>query len=264
VEFLLHGYLLCVGVVGFFALLSAFPSVRIHAFAIEGNASLGVDAVTRVIEENLARPFAGVVGMDVPIWAPQERIAASIYALDSRVRDVDVSGRFSRTLSVNITEEVPAMLWCGSDVPTSTEAWEGDCWFANGEGTIYAQAPTYQGVPYPKFYTTPAPIFADPYPRTHEYPLGYLIADETTMERLKSLSDALPERGYQVSAVGVTSDADVIVFTKEGTRFIFALSRNILEDMRRLEALREALRVKNDETPLTEVDLRFATKIYFY
>lgn len=260
----LHSYLLGVSLIGFFALLSAFPSFRIAEFLIIGNSAVNNEAIITTIEETLRHPFAFIVRRDVPLWAPQESIAASVYAIDSHVYNVAVSGRFSRTLSVVITEEKPAMLWCGNSVPTSTNSGGAPCWFANEHGTIFAKAPEYLDAPYLKFYTTPAPIFNDPYPRSHEYPLGYVIADRTTMNRLQSLSDALPERGYQVSAMGVTNDADVVVFTQEGTRFLFGLSRNILEDMKRLEALREALLVKNDETVLSEIDLRFATKIYFH
>jgi len=259
---LLYGYLILATAVGFFAIISEIPSARINSFIVEGNETLSTDLITRTIEEELKKPFLFLVGRDVPLWAPQETIAASIYALDPHVRDVSVSGRFSRILKVSITEEVPTMLWCGSDVPTTTiEA--APCWFANERGTIYAQAPQYPDAPYPKFYTTPAPIFFDMYPRVHEYPIGYAIADETTMRHLKTLRDALPERGYQVVSVGVTEDADVVVFTKENTRFLFSLSRNILEDMRRFESLREALRVKEETNTFTEVDLRFDTKIYY-
>ncbi len=259
---LLHGYLIIVGVVGTLALISAIPGARIDTFLIEGNDTISTDVLTHSIEERLREPFLVLVGRDVPIWAPQETIAASVYALDPHVRDVSVSGRFSRTLKVNITEEIPAMLWCGSDVPTSTTQFL-PCWFANDRGTIYARAPEYPDAPYPKFFTTPAPIFFDPYPRTHDYPLGYVIADGTTMGHLKTLRDALPERGYEVVALGVTEDADVVVFTKEGTRFLLSLSRSILEDMRRFESLREALRTKEELVTFTEVDLRFDTKIYY-
>jgi hypothetical protein len=260
---ILHGYLIIVGVVGFLALLSAFPGMRIHAFEITGNNAVKSDIVARAIEDIIGRPSLFIVGTDVPVWAPQQSIAASIYALDPRIRDVSVSGRFSRTLKVEIIEESPAMLWCGSDVPTSTPASQS-CWFASDRGEIYAEAPDYGGeAPYPIFYTTPAPIFNDPYPREHEYPVGYVIADPTTMDRLNTLSSALSERGYQVTHVGVTQDADVVVFTKEATRFLFSLSRNILEDMKRLEALEGAMQVRKDTSPFTQVDLRFERKVYY-
>jgi hypothetical protein len=34
--------------------------------------------------------------------------------------------------------------------------------------------------------------------------------------------------------------------------------------MKRFEALQEALRVKKETAPLTQVDLRFETKIYYH
>lgn len=260
---LLHGYLIVFGFIGFFALLSVIPAFRINTFSITGNTAIETDIVISTIEEVLSPPFAFFIERDIPLWAPQERLAAAIYALDPRIRDVSVKGRFSRTMSVEIIEEEPAMLWCGSDVPTTTPHTTTDCWFANREGVIYARAPEYLDAPYIKYFTTPVPIFSPAFPRTHEYPAGYVIADETTMNRLALFFDALPERGYRATDLGVTVDADVVVYTAEGTRFLFGLSRDIPEDMKRLEALQQALRVKGDETPLSQVDLRFETKIYY-
>jgi hypothetical protein len=260
--FFLYGYLVLAGVVGFFGLLSAIPSLRVDAFSVEGNAVISTNKVIENAEAVLKRPFAFVVGRDVPFWVPQKEVAAMVYALDPHVKSVSVDGRFSRTLSVTITEESPSMLWCGTTVPDVPGA--GDvCWFANERGTIYAEAPQYPSAPFLKFYTTPAPIFFDQYPRSHEYPSGYAIADETTMTRLRLIADALPERGYAVSAVGVTLDADVVAFTAEGVRFLFSLSRDVTEDMRRLEALREALQVRGEVTELSQVDLRFGEKVYY-
>lgn len=260
---ILHGYLVIVATIGFFALLSALPGMRIDTFDIQGNTAVASDVIAGTIEEIIAKPSLFIVGRDVPAWAPQRSIAAAIYALDPRIRDVSVSGRFSQTLDVQIFEETAALLWCGADVPTSTPSSE-ECWFATERGEIYSEAPDYGAdAPYPIFYTTPAPIFDDPYPRAHEYPLGYLIADPTTMGRLKTLSAALSERGYMVTRIGVTPDADVIVLTKEGIRFLFSLSRNILEDMKRLEALEEVMEVRKDSAPFEQVDLRFDTKIYY-
>jgi hypothetical protein len=224
---LLHSYLIIVGALGLLGLFSAIPGMRIDTMMIEGNTAVSTENITQAVESVFAKPFAFVVARDIPLWAGQETIAAAVYALDSHIRDVEVSGRFSRTLSVSITEESPVMLWCGSDVPTSTVKGEDVCWFANAEGVIYSQAPEYPNAPYVKFYTTPAAIFSEPYPRAHEYPSGYAVADATTRERLSIFSDALPERGFRPTHIGVTADADVVVFTTEGTQFLFSLSRNI-------------------------------------
>ncbi len=258
-----HGYLLLVAGIGLFGLFSSIDGVRIHTFAVEGNAVVPSERIIDASESVISRKLAFIVGRDIPFWAPHQSVAATVYALDPHIREVSVGGRFSRTLSIKVVEETPAMLWCGSDVPREEAKATLGCWYANERGTIYAEAPEYMISPYRKFFTTPTPIFYDPYPRAHEYPLGYVIADEITMGRLTVLADALSERGYQATALGVNADADVVVFTEEGTRFLFSLSRDIGDDMKRIEALREALKIKKESMIFKEVDLRFGAKIYY-
>jgi cell division septal protein FtsQ len=258
-----HGYLLVVMGIGVIALLSNFSANRIQFLSVEGNRVVSSSSVVQAIERVFETPAALIVRRDLPLWAPHEEIAAAIYALDPHIHEVAIAGRFSRTLHVAVTEESPAMLWCEASQGESTTTESQTCWFANDEGKIYANAPAYTEPPFPVYRTTPAPIFHDQYPREHIYPIGYMIADETTMDRLSTLSQALSERGYQVRDFTVTDDADVMLRTKEGTEFLFSLARDILSDMKRFEALRDALSEKGESAPLKKIDLRFDTKVYY-
>lgn len=233
-------------------------SLRITDITVLGTLAVSADNVKSAAEGLLARPLLWKIDRNNFILYPKRAITAAIKRSDARVKAVDIALTDRKRLTVQVSEYVPALLWCQPEQVTTATINTRGCYFADSEGHIFARAPEYSGNPFL--------IFATTYPAMNDGAFldGFDILPKDNLNKVHSFLAQLRNLGLTPRIVSEVGADDFIFVTDEPWTIRWSLSGDPEKDGANLALVLEEL--SNDPTAtqkLESIDLRFGNKVFY-
>lgn len=114
------------------------PFLRVDTVRVEGIVSLSSQEIAQFVRDDISRKYLGFIPVDNLFLLPRERIESDIAEHFKKIRFVDVSTEFPRTLSVLVQERKSLAFWCSGE----------NCFHVDEEGYAYAEADLSQDLRY--------------------------------------------------------------------------------------------------------------------
>jgi hypothetical protein len=234
-------------------LLSRISKISISTVNIAGNNAITSGEILAVADQELSGHYLFVIPKrDIFIY-PKAKIKAAILRNFKRISKVDIRINNLKEITITVSEREGKYLWCES---------AEKCWFADGTGYIFDDAPNFSGAAYPEI-SGGLDLSANP------DPIGQTVLDNAEFERLvKFYSDA----GTILSPVkfgAITIEPDDYKFSiiGSGGYLIFKKENDFDKILENLDSAANSEPLKTDLAKnlpnLLYLDLRFDDKVYF-
>ncbi len=118
------------------------PEITIERVYVEGESVLSEEEIRSAAREVLAGSYLYLFPKRNIFIYPRATLEKHLLAHFWRIKEVEVSLRDLRSITVTLTERASALLWCGDEVSVSESS--GHCYFLDEEGLVFAKAPDLQ------------------------------------------------------------------------------------------------------------------------
>ncbi len=237
-------------VVGGLIALTWAPFLRVTGVDVSGSGAVPVAAISEVALHDLSGTYLHIFPHADILMYPKQAIEGDLLARFPTLKTVDVHAENFHTVAVAVTEQVPAALWCGSVVASTSV-----CSFMNADGLVYAPTDGAGEGSFQKYYGDLS---------TSTMPAQYLTPD--SMHALSALVATLGQKlnDTPVVATWVDENADVHLTFASGFTLLFADAQSGGELMDRLNLVLGAAPFSSHKVGDFEyLDVRFGDKIYY-
>lgn len=248
------GIILFALIVGGLAYGAHRPEVLISSVRVEGAEVADTSDIAMRAEKALSGSYFFFFPKANFFLYSENAITRDVSGSDTRIKDVRVE-RDGNALVVSVSEHAPAYLWCnttGERTAGAEDIADEKCFFANSEGYIFAEAPSFSGHVYTVLR---GPLYgegADPRGKR------YLPIEQFT--KISELISLLSVQNVSAQSVRAMGSGDFAVVVKDGTEVRFSIA----QDAERLsENLQSAAAVLFDTKNIEYIDLRFGNKVFY-
>ncbi len=252
-------YLLCVWI-------SERPSLFINSITVVGAHATSEEGIKAVASSVLNDKILYRIKQNNQLLYPSQEVGKQIRSLSPRIANVKVRFDNHKDLKVIITEYTPNFLYCLGSNSTQHESstpqkdhQPKDCFFADEEGYVYANAPEYIGYPFVAIVASSSEQAV-----TQASPVGTHVLTNDSYNRIRLYIDNLSRVGLTTHSVTLLGGGDIRV--EVGMPWVLLLATDKDPDraianlgvvLLNLENSRES--AKN----VSEIDLRFGNKIFY-
>jgi hypothetical protein len=178
-----------------------------------------------------------------------------------RIDTIDIKLEGLNTIQVSITERKPVAIWCRDIVGTSTttevvSGFKESCYFIDSFSTVFAQAPSFSGDAYFKFYG----LLKDEDPIGKKY-----IASSTGFTSINNFIESVESLKIKpISLIGKEED-EFSLLLQGGGEIYFDTRKSLDITFDNLKILLESpeLKIKQGQLPVEYVDLRYGNKLFY-
>ena len=185
---------------------------------------------------------------------PKSAIVRDILASDTRLESANIS-RSGAEVVVAIIEHRPTYLWCdttGGKPMDENAGLDEKCFFANSEGYVFAEAPSFSGHVY---VVLRGPLYGE-----GADPRGKRYLPTPQFTKISELISLLSAKNIVSRSVRAMGSGDYALSVKEGTEVRFSIAQ---EASRLAENLQSAAAVLADKKQPEYIDLRFGNKVFY-
>lgn len=252
-------YLLCVWI-------SLRPALFIDTVKIEGAHATSGDSIASIVNAKLDEQLLFHIRRNNKLLYPVREMEKEVLALSPRIANVRTIFDSTTHLRVVVTEYTPNFLYCmrsdslineTSAAPTDHQP--KDCYFADNNGYVYANAPEYIGYPFVAIVASSSEQAV-----THQSPIGTYVLTEASYARIRTHIDSLSRVGLTTHSVTLLGGSDIRVEVGMPWVILFATDKEPERAIRNLGVVLANL----EKTPekgkdVREIDLRFGNKIFY-
>ncbi len=242
--------------------ISAYIARRPELSVSKVELSGGVLVTQQEIESSALQYLEGDYLWFFPIanslWYPKSGLEKYLKESYGRIDTIDISSKDLTTLQIHITERKPVALWCkkineiGESGAVSVR---DDCYFMDSNSVIFAEAPTFSGDAYFKYYGLVEA--SDPVGQSY-------LASSTEFSIISSLVLATQKLSLRPQYLLARGEGEFSIVIFGGAEIYFDLKKPIVNTIENLEALLENDFPKTRENlPVEYIDLRFGNKLFY-
>ena len=232
--------------------LSKAPMINIQTILVSGNSAVSSDDILVTTREILQGHRLLIFSRSNIFWYPKQQIINTLEHSYLWIDSVSIDRVNSTTISLNIKERVPVMVWCG----VSREK-AGTCQLMDSLGYLFAKAPEFSGTAYIKLYG----------PITDAGWRGSNFYTPSGLNHVFLLTKALPEIGFQPTEVEVVNDNQYNLFLNSGTRISVQVSDQVSTIVANLSSLLTQKAFADSQIDnfanLLYIDARFGNKLFY-
>ncbi|MFZ2205358.1 MAG: hypothetical protein WAV23_02095 [Minisyncoccia bacterium] len=250
-------------------LLSRIPALSIKSVEVRGANILDPKNLKENIESVLNEKFIVFSKRNVFFYSKSkiEKILSSI----PRIKSFDINRENFNNLVIDIVERDSKYTWCGESLPVddlvevnNMMPKETQCYFMDGSGYIFDEAPYFSGDVYFKF-------FGKTELNSESVAGSYFIPN--TFEKILIFKNNLEKMGFKLSSLLVKSDGDMELYLSLNSalpntpKIIFKSDADFDRIAENLQAVITEEPLKSDfqkkYSSLLYIDLRFGNKVYY-
>ena len=231
----------------------------IRGVVVEGNNILSVAEISDAAPEAATRPIFGPFPGNF-IVLPRDRVADILRERFPRIASVSVRRDFrGRGLMVALEERTAVGIYCSAERAASGENNGGEtvlrsCFLIDRGGTVFAEAPETEG----------ALILVIADMRSATIALGRPVIPEAALLEIESLWNLFRDDiGVGIRLIVRDADGTIRAETLEGWEAIFALDRNVEDQVVALRELLEKQLPREKRRGIAFIDLRTPGKIFY-
>lgn len=229
------------------ALASHYRGVRIATATVVGNQATPADAIAFAAEEFLSGSYLLIFPRDNIALFPRRRLESALRERFPRLKEVAVRRESFTSIKISVEERDEKALWCESESLSS-------CYFLDEGGFVFAQAPSFTGDVYLRFYGALSSTTA----------LRARFLDDSSFQRLFFFLEQVKKIGIIPRSVAYRQeDNDFEVRDSFGVSILLQKSDEYNDTFSNLETAYSSEELRGRWKKLSYVDLRFGNKAYF-
>ncbi|KKR66862.1 MAG: hypothetical protein UU07_C0004G0017, partial [Parcubacteria group bacterium GW2011_GWF1_40_5] len=224
-------------ILGSLAYIFRIPSLNIKSVEIDGTRVIDADTIRANIEKEIAGNYLWILPKTNIFLYPKSKIKEELSKSFKRLKNIDVSTLNNTVLKVTVFEREAKYLWCET---------EEKCYFMDGDGFIFDEAPYFSGEVYFRFYGSSNGDFVKLFP----------------------FKKIIEDMGLKPIGLSILENSNVEMFLsgKSKPKIIFNATSDFQKIAENLQAAlaTEPLRsdFKNKYSSLLYLDLRYGNKVY--
>lgn len=237
---------------------------RITEIKIVGTQAVSAEDILKLVQEKLQGQYFFAYARNNGFIFPREEISGALRETFPRIKEAHISRIGAHTLSLEVAERKPAMLWCGETFGTKAPLLLS-CWFMDDFGFVFDRAPIFSQGVYKEIYG--ALMLRDA-----ETPLRGVIPSPR-FAFARSVEQGIEHELGGVSRVFIKENGEYGIFIEESPSYPSLAGAEIRfkdgqSTERLMRNLRAALPVQfsADSIPqkkLLYIELRFGNKVFF-
>ena len=243
------------------------PLVEITTVDVEGTHAVSKEAIEALVKEPLHGVLLSHIRRDNQLFYPTKEIRARTLSLSPRIAHVAIDFDRRHVLHVTIIEYTPNFLFCMSSDDTEVDASSTinidhqprDCYFADEEGYVYADAPEYVGYPFVAIIASTSEQAV-----THASPIGTHALSEEEYSHIRGFIDDISRAGLVTHSVTLLPDQDVRIQVGMPWSLLWTTTENPEASIRNLSVV--LTNIAHSDTKVSsvkEIDLRFGNKVFY-
>lgn len=247
--------------VGIVSYISHLPKLRINEVALSG----GLLVTEKEVEDEsllfMRGKFFWLFPKNNSFLYKKTDLENHLKEKFKRIDTIDIKLEGLNTIQVSITERKPVAIWCRDIISTSTSTevvsgFKESCYFIDSFSTVFAQAPSFSGDAYFKFYGL----------LTDEDPIGKkYIASSTDFISINNFIESV--KGLKVKPVSLIGkeEGEFSLVLQGGGEIYFDTRKSLDITFDNLKILLDSpeLKVKLGQLPIEYVDLRYGNKLFY-
>ncbi len=249
-------------IVGVTAYLSHRQEFRISKVTLSGGILVTEEEVQRETLQYLAGSHLLLFPKDNAFWYSKKGIKEHLKETFKRIDTIDVRLEGLKTVVIDITERKHFAMWCEGE-PRNTEAVfedgtegsKGDpCYFLDQNGTVFAEAPSFSGDAYFKYYGL-----------LNENPIGKEFMDSSSFAELSAFVETMKHLGVQPRSLFAKGEGEFSLFIFGGGEIYFDTKESLIRTADNLRTLLRSptLATSTRGLPVEYIDLRFGNKLFY-
>lgn len=252
-------YLLCVWI-------TLRPSFFIDTIIVEGAHAISEESIRDTANAKLDERLLFWIKRNNRMLYPASSMEKEVRALSPRIANVKTVFDSAKHLRIIVTEYTPNFLYCmrsdqalGIASTTAIEHQPKDCYFADEEGYVYAEAPEYIGYPFVAIVASSSEEAV-----THQSPVGTTVLSEEQYARIKMYIDDLSRVGLTTHSVTLLGGGDIRAEVGMPWVIFLATDKDPERAIANLGVVLANLEKTADKgRSVREIDLRFGNKIFY-
>jgi cell division septal protein FtsQ len=217
----------------------------INSIQVTGNNEISKQTVMEYVSKQVDDSTWHYISQKNIFFFDKDAIEKGLLSDMPRLRSVKVTrpSKFSQALVIAVDERRPAALWCSEN---------SVCYRMDDSGFIFDEASTITVTS----YTFDGGVASS------SLPIGQIFADGHMQEILAAL-ERLRKAGFSAGGASVDSDADYRAHLIKGYDIKIRFGSDANKLVRDLQLVLSSDALKNQESNLAYVDLRFGNRVYF-
>lgn len=251
------------------AYVSRLPSVNTNSVEIIGNKVEDTNAIKLAVNEELAGHYVWFFPKTNIFFYPKSAIKNKLEDSFKRLKNVSLSIKDRKTLTISVDERKAIYTWCGSSLPTNADLSElssgnKKCYFLDEAGYVFDEAPYFSGDVYFKFYGN--------FKEQARVPSGQFFYKEI-FRKLISFKESLETLNLKPTHMYVMDTGDVKIYLSSTTQrdttpeIIFKIDSDFQTIVENIDAALSTepfqTSFKKKYSSLEYIDLRFGNKVYY-
>lgn len=253
--------------VGVASYLLQQPEVTIQAVEITGNEIVSAKDLETLVSDELQGDYLFLFPRSNIFIFPKENIELQILAVYKRIEKVAISREGFTKITIQISERHPFALWCGEGggdlreaAGTSTDALLQtlvqleQCYFLDGVGYIFTEAPRFTGNLY----------FIYRGRLVSNEPVGTQFLTEAEFGALRLFLNTIRDLDLVPVSIHKTLENELELKLEGGAKVIFSADQNLAVVLDNLESALDAdTFIDRSLSGVDYIDLRFGNKVYY-
>lgn len=231
--------------------ISGLHGFTIDVVQIEGAEVVDEADIETVVFDAMDGRYMWLYARSNALMYPKRKVRAAIAEAFPRIKDIEIELDSMDVMHIAITERDPYALWCGREYVPETLPEDENCGFIDEEGVVYADAPSFSGDVFLRFYGERNDNF-------------FLTPD--VFDRVRSLVFLLEDADISPTIGVVRPNGNVEITVNDPFGYSSVLYIDIENEPQ--ETVRNLLTLYNelgvDSSPHLEyVDLRFGNRVFY-
>lgn len=247
--------------------LTMLPALSISGVAVEGAHPSLVAAVEQAALTSVSGRYLGLFSRANGMIYPRKQVETSVAASVPQIASAEVSLRGLRTLVVTVTEREPEAVVCAGLPDFDGQSLMLDtaqaCSFADADGRLYGQSPSFSGTSYKRYY---APV-SD----------GIVATSTDEFHELQEFYDAVRRSGIGAEAILIKEGGEYELYLRNasttaapggGTAVVyFNHARSFSEQLDNLVSfwtrMAEQAKAKRESLAFEYIDVRYGSNVFY-
>ena len=227
-----------------------YPELLISNINVSGNNAVKEGLIKNSVANNITGVFYIFFPKNNSLWFPKETIEETLLKDYPRLATASVGLKDLKNIEVRVTEREAKDLYCKGEKENPT-----NCYFVDNRGFIFAEAPSFTGSVYKRFFST-----------TTEFVIGQQVMLRPDFEAITQFSDALSKNGLNVNSVFMDKDS-LKLGLEDGGEIILSNASGANSALDNLLILLKSNDFKgrsgDGKLKFQYIDLRFGNKVYY-